>query len=81
MNAIRIRKRIDSETLHLPELRVLIGKTVEIVVLEEEQSAIVPGTGDWDAAIKAVSELESYDFDAYERQRAADLQDSKDRLS
>lgn len=35
MNAIRIRKRIESETLHLPELRDLVGKTVEIIVLEE----------------------------------------------
>jgi hypothetical protein len=35
MNAIRIRKQIDSETLHLPELKDMIGKTVEIIVLEE----------------------------------------------
>ena len=35
MNAIRIHTRIDSETLHLPELKPLIGKTVEIIVLEE----------------------------------------------
>jgi hypothetical protein len=32
MNTIRIRKIIDSETLHLPELRPLIGRTVEITV-------------------------------------------------
>ena len=35
MNAIRISKRIDSETLHLPELKPLIGKRVEIIVREE----------------------------------------------
>ena len=35
MNAIRIRKTIESETLHLPELRPLVGRTVEIIVLEE----------------------------------------------
>jgi hypothetical protein len=35
MNAIRIHKQIDSETLHLPEIRPLIGKTVEIIVLED----------------------------------------------
>ena len=35
MNAIRIRKRIDSDTLHLPELREMMGKMVEIIVLEE----------------------------------------------
>ena len=33
MDEIRIRKHIDSETLHLPELRPLIGKEVEIVVV------------------------------------------------
>ena len=30
MNLIRIRKTLDSETLQLPELKPLIGKTVEI---------------------------------------------------
>ena len=39
MNAIRICKTIDSETLHLPELKPLIGKTVEITV-EEKLSAV-----------------------------------------
>jgi hypothetical protein len=40
---IRIRKKIDSETLHLPELRQLIGKVVDITV-EEEASAPVGGS-------------------------------------
>jgi len=31
MNTIRIRKHLDSETLHLPELKPLLGKTVEII--------------------------------------------------
>lgn len=35
MNAIRIHRQLDSETLHLPELRPLIGKCVEIIVLEQ----------------------------------------------
>ncbi len=35
MNAIRIRKLIDSDTPHLPELRPLIGKTVEIIILDD----------------------------------------------
>jgi hypothetical protein len=38
MNAIRIRKRIESETPHLPELRPLIGRTVEIIILDETPS-------------------------------------------
>ena len=33
MNAIRIRRTIDSETLRIPELRGLIGREVEIIVL------------------------------------------------
>jgi len=32
MSAIRIRRTIDSDTLHLPELRPFIGQTVEITV-------------------------------------------------
>ena len=35
MNAIRLRRRIDSDTLHLPELNELLGKTVEIIILDE----------------------------------------------
>jgi hypothetical protein len=34
MNTIRIRTQLDSTTLHLPELSTLLGKTVEIVVIE-----------------------------------------------
>jgi hypothetical protein len=34
MSAIRIRKTIDSDTLTLPELRPLIGRTVEIIIDE-----------------------------------------------
>lgn len=34
MQTIHVRKKIDSETLHLPELRTLIGKPVEILIVE-----------------------------------------------
>src|SRR6266404_3247571 len=52
MNAIRIRKKIDSETLYLPELRPLVGKTVEIIVREE--AAIPAGTDKtWQALAEA----------------------------
>jgi len=81
MNAIRIRKKLDSETLYLPELKSMVGKTVEIIVLEEWAAPqVTPGTGDWAAAMKAVRELEDYDFDAYQRQRDYDLQHAKDHL-
>lgn len=39
-----------------------------------------PGTGDWDAAAKAVRELEDYDFDAWREQREYDLKHANDRL-
>jgi len=45
MNAIRIRKRIDSETLTLPELRPMIGETVEIIVLEVEPTPVAEQSG------------------------------------
>ena len=38
MNAIRIKRRLDSETLHLPELRPLIGREVEIVIQESSEA-------------------------------------------
>lgn len=81
MNAIRFRKTIDSETLHLPELRPLLGRTVEIIVLEEQGGPSVrPGTGDWDAAERAVRALKNYDFDALREQDECDRRHFKDHL-
>jgi hypothetical protein len=81
MNAVRIRRKLDSETLYLPELKPLLGKNVEIIVLEENATAsILPGTGDWDAAMKAIAELEDYDLEAFRKQREYDLQHAKDHL-
>ena len=47
MSAIRIQRKLDSDTL--PELRPMIGKTVEIIVRETNLPAVTPGTGDWAA--------------------------------
>jgi hypothetical protein len=83
MNAVRIRRKLDSDTLHLPELKPLIGKDVEIIVLEDEtRSTILPGTGDWEAAARAAEELREsgYDFDASKRLREYDLEHAKDHL-
>ena len=41
---VHIRTRIDSETLTLPELRLFVGKSVEITVREELPVAAKP---DW----------------------------------
>src|SRR3990172_5868728 len=39
MTPIRIRRKIDSETLHLPELKPLVGRTVEITISENLEPA------------------------------------------
>ena len=36
MQAIRVTQKLDSETLYLPQLRPLVGKDVEIIVLAVE---------------------------------------------
>jgi hypothetical protein len=41
MNAVRIRRRLDSPIPQLPELAPLIGKDVEIIVLEDVSAARV----------------------------------------
>lgn len=38
MNAIRIRRQLTSHVIDLPELRPMIGKAVEIIVLEEAEA-------------------------------------------
>ena len=83
MNAVRIRKILESETLHLPELKPFVGRPVEIIVLEDEgRSTIQPGTGDWPAAEKAAQELRAngYDFDAWRQLREYDLKHADDHL-
>jgi hypothetical protein len=79
MSTIVIHRRIDSETLHLPEIRPLIGKTVEIVV-REEPTAAVGKTAEWDAAMQAARELTSYDFDAVRDQYDNDRHHAADPL-
>jgi len=78
MSIIVIHKQIESETLYLPELKPLIGKTVEIVVREAE--APVSGAADWDAAMQAVRELEDYDYDVAQAQRDYDKTHANDHL-
>lgn len=45
MNTIRIRKQIDSETLYLPELKPLLGRTVEITISESSEAACCAEAG------------------------------------
>ena len=77
---VRIHRKLDSETLYLPEIRPFIGKTVEIIVREESSAAQMAATNDWDTALRAAEGLEHYDFTAVDRQRAYDLRHAKDHL-
>jgi hypothetical protein len=78
MDAIRIRKHLDSETLHLPELKPLIGKTVEIVVQVVIAPAAAPDP--WTAWNQLAGTLKDYDFDAYRKQREFDRKHAEDHL-
>ena len=35
MNAIKIHTRLESDTPHLPQLQPMVGKDVDIIVIEE----------------------------------------------
>ena len=47
MTPIRIETTIDSDTLHLPQLKPLVGKSVEIIVREMPHQAERPSDGSW----------------------------------
>ena len=79
MNAIRIRTTLTSDTLHLPELQPLVGRPVEIIVLDESGApAVRPGTGDWEEFVRLAREVKDYDFDAWREQREFDRQHAAD---
>ena len=82
MTAIRLHTKLDSDTLHLPELKSWVGKMVEITIREESVPEMTPGTGDWEAAQRAAQELREsgYDFDAWLQQRDYDLKHADDHL-
>lgn len=76
MHAIRLRRILESDHPHLPELQSFIGKTIEMIVWENAAPAVTPGTGDWSAIATAARELDGYDVDAWRDQRDIDLQDA-----
>ena len=41
LHAIRVHTRVDSEVLRIPELLPLVGRTVEVIIVEE-----TPGTAE-----------------------------------
>jgi hypothetical protein len=86
MNAIRIRRKLESDTLHLPELQPFVGKAVEIIVLEDsgdrglEPAGLIPGTGDWKAVLEAAQHLKDYDYQAQVDQDVCDIRDAEERF-
>ena len=64
---------------HLESLAARL-EVVETKLAELTRSAVRPGTGNWDAAEKAMRELEDYDFDACREQREYDLKHAEDHL-
>jgi hypothetical protein len=47
MNALRIRRRLDAPIPELPELAPMIGKTVEIIVIDDTESGASPAYDFW----------------------------------
>ena len=83
MNAIRIRTTLESDTPHLPGLKPLVGRPVEIIVLDESAGPmVIPGTGDWEEFKRAAKALcdSGYDFDAWQQQREFDRLHAYDHL-
>ena len=76
MSVIHIHRHLNSDIL--PELRPLIGKTVDIIVRRAEVPAVTPGTGDWSAWPAALNDLADYDFNVWKTQREYDLQHAND---
>lgn len=77
MDAIRIETLLEGETLYLPQLRPLVGKSVEIVVREKSLPVVSPGTSEWTDVQTAVLELADYDFDAWRRAREVEVEQAE----
>jgi hypothetical protein len=73
MNVIRIRTRIESDTLHLPELREMIGKDVEILVLEEVSSSGASSSQKDCSALVEIAGKDLIDPEVYKGLRAASM--------
>ena len=70
MATIRVRMKLESDTLTLPELKQLIGKTVDIEVTE--QPLPMSSEDRWKAAAEAAQQITDYDFNAASEQREFD---------
>lgn len=68
MTEIHVTCDLQSDTLQLPELRPLIGKTVEIIVRD-----VTPQASPWDA-LQALAGQDLVDPSAYRQLRDLDVQ-------
>jgi hypothetical protein len=71
MNAIRIKRKIDSETIHLPELKPFFGREVEILILDEASSS-TSEVDRWKPLFD-IAGNDLIDPDAYKELRAASM--------
>ena len=74
MHAIRVYRHVDSETLYLPELKELIGKEVEIVVLDGVDRSSPQNVERRDySALAEIAGQDLIDPEAYKEGRAASM--------
>ena len=74
MQVIRVRMHLDSETLRLPELKDLIGKDVEIVVMVQTPEPTRGSSEKKDySALAEVAEKDLIAPEAYKEIRAANM--------
>jgi hypothetical protein len=79
MTAIRIETTIDSDTLHLPQLKPFVGKSVEIIVQEKIVPIVAPASRDWAAAEAVFRDgLADYDFNAYREARQLEVRSCRE---
>jgi hypothetical protein len=69
---IHLHQKLDSETLYLPELKPMIGKSVEIIVREEAEPPSEPSSPSLSALLE-VAGKDLIDPKAYQDIRAASI--------
>jgi len=74
MKPIRISKTIQSDTLHVPQLRKLVGKRVEIFIFEKPKRSASRNGKDPYQALFELSGKGIVDAEAYKKLRKASMQ-------
>ena len=79
MAMIRIRKKIESETLNLPELSAFIGQDVEIIIRESVRQPCTT-EAEWAAHFAEIGPDTLLDPEIYKRQREFDQLHANDHI-